>query len=72
MLHKPFRDLQKLTGFPSYTLAYANFLHSRSVPPSLEDDIYRLEQQSQEHSHDNTNEHDESDGHHTTNRAMEE
>lgn len=28
----------------NYAAAYATFLQSTSVPPSLQDDIYRLEQ----------------------------
>ena len=46
MLHKPFRHLQDLlSGFPTYAEAYASFLQSGVVPPCLEDDVHRLEQQ---------------------------
>lgn len=40
MLHKPFRSVEELRdGRESYKTAYAVFLKSGSVPPSLEDNI---------------------------------
>ena len=46
MLHKPFRHINELKGqCDSFAAAYAIFLQSSNVPPSLEDDIRRLEQQ---------------------------
>ncbi len=48
MLHKPFRQQEELLGgCDSYVAAYAVFLQSGNLPPSLQDDIHRLEQQSQ-------------------------
>ena len=48
MLHVPFRhQVELLAGCETYTAAYATFLQSGSVPPSLEEDIHRLEQQPQ-------------------------
>ena len=57
MLHKPFRQQEELlAGSDTFEAAYASFLQSGNVPPSLEDDIYRLEQQqqSQQPTEDNT------------------
>ena len=49
MLHKPFRSVEELRdGRESYKTAYAVFLKSGSVPPSLEDDISRLDQNSRQ------------------------
>ena len=49
MLYKPFRRQQELMGEgDTYATAYAVFLQSGNVPHSLEDDIHRLEQQSQQ------------------------
>ena len=46
MLHRPFRHCQELqAGFNTFTEAYADFLQSGNVPPSLEDDVHRLQQQ---------------------------
>lgn len=54
MLHVAFRQQEDLLGENNtYATAYATFLHSRSVPPSLEDDIYRLDQQNQQTTDDN-------------------
>ncbi len=48
MLHKPFRQQEELLGgCDSYAAAYAVFLQSGNLPPSLQNDIHRLEQQSQ-------------------------
>ena len=45
MQHVPFRRQEELLGeHETYTSAYQSFLQSASVPLSLEDDIYRLEQ----------------------------
>jgi len=57
MLHKPFRRQEELlAGSDTYATAYAIFLQSENVPPSLEDDIHRLEQQTQLPSEDENNE----------------
>ena len=46
MQHKPFRHIEELKGVcATFAEAYAVFLHSGNIPPSLEDDIHRLEQQ---------------------------
>ena len=46
MQHVPFRHVDELKGTCStFVEAYAIFFHSGNVPPSLEDDIDRLEQQ---------------------------
>ena len=43
MQHKCFRQLNDLlSGYNSYIDAYAAFLQSGQIPPSLEDDMYRL------------------------------
>ena len=55
MLHVPFRQQEELLGgHGTYSAAYAAFLHSGLAPSSLEDDIYRLEQQDQQRTDDNT------------------
>ena len=55
MLHVPFRNQRELLGnHTTFTAAYAEFLQSGSIPPSLEDDIHRLQQSSQEPSEDDT------------------
>ena len=47
MLHKSFRVLDDLqAGYATFADAYAVFLQSGHVPPSLEDDIHRLQQHS--------------------------
>jgi len=44
MVHKPFRQVDQLLGAcDTYSAAYALFLRSTNVPPSLADDIHRLE-----------------------------
>ena len=49
MLHVPFRHLSELLGNnTTFTAAYAEFLQSGSIPPSLQDDIHRLQQSSQQ------------------------
>lgn len=46
MLYKPFRDVQNLlSGFDAYAEAYASYLQSGTIPPCLEDDVHRLQQQ---------------------------
>ena len=53
MLHKPFRHLGELKGeCDTFAAAYSLFLQSGSVPPSLEDDIRRLEQQDRQQTED--------------------
>lgn len=48
MLHVPFRRQEELQGEHStYAAAFAAFLHSGSIPSSLEDDIYCLDQLAQ-------------------------
>lgn len=55
MLHKAFRHVEELQGeYNTYSAAYAIFLQSGNVPPSLEDDIHRLEQTQQPTNDDNT------------------
>ena len=45
MQHVPFRHVEEVKGaFRTFAEAYASFLHSGNIPPSLEDDIHRLEQ----------------------------
>ena len=59
MLHKPFRHLDELKGdFSSFAEAYHAFLQSATVPPSLEEDIARLQQlhQHMDNDDDNNNE----------------
>ena len=49
MLYRPFREYQQLkAGYDTYAEASAGYLHSGSIPPSLEDDLYWLQQQQQE------------------------
>ena len=45
MQHKSFRQFDDLVDSESYIDAYAAFLQSDGVPPCLEDDIHRLQQQ---------------------------
>ena len=53
MLHVPFRHQSELLGnHTTFTAAYADFLQSGSIPSSLEDDIHRLQQLSQQPSQD--------------------
>ena len=48
MLNVPFHREEELQGeADTYADAYATFLQSDNLPPSLEDDIHRLEQQNQ-------------------------
>lgn len=55
MLYKPFRVIEELQGdCNTYAAAYVIFLQSGNVPPSLQDDIQRLEQQNQ-HSEEDYN-----------------
>ena len=54
-MYKPFRrQEQLLAGSDTYAAAYSIFLRSSNIPPSLEDDIYRLQQQSQQPAEDDT------------------
>lgn len=74
MLHRPFHQVHTLLGgFDTFTDAYADFLHSGDAPPSLEDDISRLQQQFQEENEDNI-EQPEAERRHNSlpNRAVEE
>ena len=55
MLYKPFHQEEELLQeADTYAAAYATFLQSDDVPPSLEDDIHRLEQQNQHPSDDDS------------------
>ena len=55
MLYVPFRHQSELlSNHTTFTAAYAEFLQSDSIPPSLEDDIHRLQQSSQEPPGDDT------------------
>ena len=57
MLHKPFCALADLlAGYDTYSAAYAAFLQPGSVPPLLEDDLYRLQQQAQHQCEDSNTE----------------
>ena len=56
MLYQPFRREDELLGeCNTFAAAYAVFLQSGDIPPSLEDDIHILEEHSQHASDDNTN-----------------
>ena len=49
MLHRPFREYQQLkSGYDTYVEAFAGYLQSGSILPSLEDDLYRLQRQEQQ------------------------
>ena len=53
MQHKPFRQVSELlAGHDTYTSAYAEFLQSAVIQPSLEDTVHRLHEQ-------NTEDHDQ-------------
>ena len=58
MLHQPFRQIEDLLGATcdTYPDAYSLFLRSGSVPPSLADDVLRLEAAERENHGDNTSE----------------
>ena len=46
MQHVPFRHVEELKGrCITFAEAYGSFLYSGNIPPSLKDDIHRLEQQ---------------------------
>ena len=50
MLHVSFRQITELLGEnATYAMAYATFLHSATVPSSLEDDVCRLQEQDNEY-----------------------
>lgn len=71
-LHKPFHAIEELQGdCISYAAAYAIFLQSGSIPPSLEDAIHRLEQQNQHSDEDNPQKQSEPDQSHP-NRSVDE
>ena len=49
MLHQPFRHLDELLGdSKTHSESYTAFLQSSTVPPSLADDIRRLEVEERE------------------------
>ena len=53
MLHRPFQEYQQLkAGYDTYAEAFAGYLQSGSIPPSLENDLYRLQQQQQQQQQD--------------------
>ena len=57
MLHVPFRHQSELlSDNTTFTAAYANFLQSGNIPSSLEDDIHRLQELSQQPSEDDDTE----------------
>lgn len=57
MQHKSFRQMSELlAGCETYAEAYAVFLQSGNVPPSLENDIFRLQQQADQLSEDSHSE----------------
>ena len=59
ILHKPFHvENNLLENHLTFTEAYASFLSTGNVPPSLADDVDRLEHQVSEQSEDNTTESD--------------
>ena len=67
MQHKSFRQMTELLmGFETYTEAYAAFLQSADVPASLSEDIFRLQQQNNDHSENATREDDDEVGHNTS------
>ena len=54
MLYNHFHQQEEFLGEANiYAAAYAIFLQPDNIPPSLEDDIHRLEQQNQ-HPSDNS------------------
>ena len=56
MLHIPFHHIDQLKGSSdTFAEAYAIFLQSGNVPPSLEDDIRRLSEHQLEQDGDDTN-----------------
>ena len=58
MQHRPFRRQEDLLeGCDTYAAAYAIFLQSKNVPPSLEEDILRLQEQATMQDHDDTEVH---------------
>ena len=58
MQHRPFRRQEELLeGCDTYAAAYAIFLQSENVPPSLEEDILRLQEQATMQDHDDTEVH---------------
>ena len=53
MLHRPFREYQQLkAGCDTFAEAFAGYLQSDSIPPSLEDNLYQLQQQQQQQQQD--------------------
>ncbi len=57
MLHVPFRHIDALKGTcDSFPEAYAIFLQTDNVPPSLEEDIGRLTEQQEENNKDSDQE----------------
>ena len=57
MLHVPFRHQNELlSGNTTFAAAYADFLQSGIIPSSLEDDIHRLQELSEQPSQDDDSE----------------
>ena len=55
MFHIPFQLVNELLGdHDTFTAAYATFLQSGNIPPSLENDIHILEQLPQQPSENTT------------------
>ena len=49
MKHKSFREISELlAGCETYADAYAEFLQTEDIPPSLQEDIFRLQQHQQQ------------------------
>ena len=72
MLHKPFRDESELIDdCTSFIDAYANHLTSGNIPPCLQDDIHRLQQQSNDSSQEQV-ETESVPNHHANVRQVEE
>ena len=73
MLHRPFKAYHELlTGFETYTSAYANYLQSGNIPPCLEDDVHQLQQQEQQNPIDENEAELTENEQHQINRSVEE
>ena len=72
MLHKPFRyESELIDDCTSFIDAYANYLTSGNIPPCLQDDIHRLQQQSNDSSQEQV-ETESVPNHHANVRQVEE
>ena len=53
MIHKPFHQLEHLLGScDTYSAAYSLLLQYSTVPPSLPDDIHRMEMNERENNNE--------------------